>query len=95
MDDLETFRQYNTLADQLIEASTKEDVAEAARLLALNVAHYQIKFGELPLEEKLAMLNIEKPNEQQLVMLVAGMEALVGVLGLIRTGGLEQDEHLH
>jgi hypothetical protein len=95
MPDIDTFSQYNELANQLIAHSTKEEIAEAARLLALNVAHYQIKFGELPLDERLAMLNMEKPNVQQLEMLVAGMQALVGVLGMIRMGDLEKDNLVH
>lgn len=40
MSDLSKFQQYYNLADQLIEKSSKEDIAETARLLALNVAHY-------------------------------------------------------
>ncbi len=35
----------------MIAESTKADLAECARLLALNVAHYKAKYGELPLEE--------------------------------------------
>ena len=40
-------------------------------------------------------LNVETPNEQQLEMLVVRMEALVAVLGMVRLGGLEQDESVH
>ena len=47
MSDLSTFGQYNKLADLLIEKVSKEDLAECARLLAMNVAHYQSKYGEL------------------------------------------------
>lgn len=49
MADLTTFAQYYKLADQLIEKVSKEDLAECARLMALNVAHYQSKYGELAL----------------------------------------------
>jgi len=48
MADLSTFAQYYKLADQLIEKVSKEDIAECARLMALNVAHYQSMYGELP-----------------------------------------------
>jgi hypothetical protein len=41
MSALSRFDQYSKLADLLIEKVTKEDIAECARLLALNVAHYQ------------------------------------------------------
>jgi hypothetical protein len=54
MSDLSTFAQYNKLADQLTEKVSKDDLAECVRLRALNVAHYQNKYGELPLEEALA-----------------------------------------
>lgn len=56
MSDLSILGQYYKLADQLIERSSKEEIAECAKLLALNVAHYQSKYGELPLDEMLGMM---------------------------------------
>lgn len=92
MSDLSTFAQYYKLADQLIEKSSKEDIAEAARLLALNVAHYQSKYGELPLDETLAMINMDKPNEAQLQLMGEGMEIFVGVLGTV-VSGIGESKH--
>jgi hypothetical protein len=92
MSDLSTFAQYNKLADQLIEKVSKEDLAECARLLALNVAHYQNKYGELPLEEALAMIDMTKPNDEQLQLMTDGMEILVGVLGNVVIG-IGQERH--
>jgi len=86
MSDLATFQQYYKLADQLIEKVSKDDLAECARLLALNVAHYQSKYGELPLDETLAMIGMTKPNEGQLQLMTNGMEVLVGVLGSVVSG---------
>jgi len=40
----------------MIAESTKADLAECARLLALNLAQYKAKYGELPLEDHQAML---------------------------------------
>lgn len=77
MADLSTFEQYYKLADMLIEKATKDQLAECARLLALNVAHYQGKFGEVPLEETLALLDAEEPSEDQAKLLTVGMENLV------------------
>jgi len=45
------------------------------------VAHYESKYGELPLDETLAMIGLTKPNEEQLQLMPNGMEILVGVLG--------------
>jgi len=92
MSDLSAFAQYNKLADQLIEKVSKDDLAECARLLALNVAHYQTKYGELPLDETLAMIGMTKPNEEQLQLMIDGMEILVGVLGNVVVG-IGQERH--
>lgn len=92
MSDLSTFAQYYKLADSLIEKVSKEDLAECARLLALNVAHYQTKYGELPLDETVAMLGIPQPNDEQLVILTNGMEILAGVLGNV-VCGINQERH--
>ncbi|SFH58363.1 hypothetical protein SAMN05216299_12621 [Nitrosospira sp. Nsp14] len=51
MADLSTFEQYYKLADMLIQKATKEQLAECARLLALNLAHYKARHGKLPLDE--------------------------------------------
>ncbi len=76
----------------LIAQATKEQIAECARLLALNLAHYQSKYGDLPLEETLAMIDADEPNEEQVVMLANGMENLVGVLGTV-CSGLGEPKH--
>lgn len=92
MTEISTFGQYYKLADQLIEKASKEELAECARLLALNMAHYKMKFGELPLEETLALIGMNKPNADQLELMANGMETLVGVLGNV-VMGLGQERH--
>lgn len=62
---LSGFERYYKLVDQLIEKMSKEDIAECARLLALNVAHYQAKYGELPLDEPLGIISMGKPVDEQ------------------------------
>lgn len=92
MADLSEFQQYDKLADALIENSTKEQLAECARLLALKLAHYQGKFGEIPLEDTLALLGATEPNDEQAVQLRDGMEILVGLLGGVLSG-LGEEKH--
>ena len=92
MSDLSMFDQYNKFADLLIEQVSKEEIAECARLLAMNVAHYQSKYGELPLEEKLAMIGMTKPNVEQIQLMTDGIEILVGVLSNVVVG-IEQARH--
>jgi hypothetical protein len=92
MADLSSFQQYYKLADVLIEKSSKEQLAECARLLALNLAHYQGLYGEVPLDEVLAALDTRAPNDDQARLLVGGMENLVGVLGNVLSG-LGEEKH--
>ena len=86
MTDLSAFVQDNKLADMLIAQASKDQIAKCARLLALHLAHYQSKFGELPLEETLAMIDSDVPNDNQSKLLVHGMENLIGVLGTFCSG---------
>jgi hypothetical protein len=82
-------RAHFELADQLIAGASKDDIAEVARLLTLNVAHSQLKFGALPLENFADMLRAQTINAETAELLAAGMENLVGVLGIVM--GLDGD----
>jgi len=83
MDDLDDFRTFYELADRLIADASKDDVAEAARLLALNVAHYQLKYGALPIDDFADMLRAHAIDPETAKLLSAGMQNLVGVLGQV------------
>jgi hypothetical protein len=65
MADLSIFEQYYKLADMLIEKASKEQLAECSRLLALNLAHYRARYGEIPLDETVALVDIPEPNEAE------------------------------
>ena len=86
MPDLTKLEQYIALADRLVALADKTELAECARLLAINVAHYENKYGELPLEERLSMVQTNDLNEQQCQLVVKGMETMVGVLGGVIQG---------
>lgn len=75
-----TFDHAYQLTNLLIKKATKEQLAECARLLALNLAHYQIKQSEIPVNETLAILGSFERNEEHLHLLIEGMLNLVGVL---------------
>ena len=92
MTDMRRFQQYLQLADQLAKAATKEDLAECARLLAINIAHYESVHGALPLDETLEMAYVEEPNQAQIDLMTRGMETMVGVLGGI-VQGFESNPH--
>jgi hypothetical protein len=54
----------------------------------MNVAHYKKRYGELPLEDQLAMIGAEEINDQQAELVIDGMEVLAGMLGTV----LERNE---
>lgn len=87
------FQKYLTLADQLASAATKEDLAECARLLAINIAHYESVHGALPLDETLKMAYSDNPNQAQIDLITRGMETMVGVLGGIVQGFESKPQH--
>jgi hypothetical protein len=86
MADLTMVKQYLQLADQLTQIASKEELAECAGLLALNLAHYELKYGSLPLNVTLAMTYADEPNDAEVEMLNKGMENLVGLLGGVIEG---------
>jgi hypothetical protein len=92
MTDLSLFAEYNKLAQDLIEAATKDQLAECAQLMALNLAHYKGMYGEIPLEETLATLAAGTPNDEQATMLTDGMGIFVGLLGSV-CSGLDEAKH--
>ncbi len=90
---LEKFKEYYKTLDQMIAQSSKEDLAECARLLALNVAHYKRQYGELPLEEHQAMLETGQIDEGLATLLASGMLEMTMTLAVV-TGRSEEYERL-
>lgn len=56
---MEDFSTYARVADQLLEKATKEQVADVARILALNIGYYHEKYGDVPQETLLRMVRAE------------------------------------
>jgi len=74
------FAPYAHLADELIEKATKDQLADAVRLLALNIGYYHERYGDVPQEELLKMVRAETLDEDGKRLLLHGMQNLVSVL---------------
>ena len=74
-----------------IQVAGKDDLAECARLLALNVAHYELRYGTLPLDGQLTLTGQFNGDQEELV--IRGMETLAGILGNVIRGLDERLEH--
>jgi hypothetical protein len=92
----EDFAAYARIADELIEKATKEQVADVARLLALNIGYYQERYGDVPQEEFLRLVRVQTLDEKTQALLLHGMQslasALAEVMGLTDAG---QEEAVH
>ncbi len=50
------------------------------------IAHYESRYGQLPLDVTLALTQSNEPNDEQLKLLTSGLKTLVGVLGTVVQG---------
>lgn len=82
---LSKLREYHALVKQVMSVADKETIEEAARVLATHIGHYERRYGSIPLEETLASLHAERPTDEQIADLAAGMQTLVAVL-MLATG---------
>jgi hypothetical protein len=90
--DASHFTAYAHLADELIEKATKDQLADVARLLALNIGYYHEKYGDVPQETLIRMVRAETLSEESKRLLLHGMENLVSALAEVM--GIE-DEGVH
>ena len=87
---IERFAAFLPLSDKMLARAEREDLDECARILAVQCAHNQSKFGKLPMSETLEVLNSETMNDEQAKWIAYGFEPVVGVLGV-----LEQEHPKH
>lgn len=84
-EDFQNFVAYLGVSDTLIEQATKVEIAEVARILALHVAHYWQRYGDVSIEESLEMLRTEKISDEMAKKLADGFRVLVEVLKALAT----------
>jgi len=89
MSNPDDFAAYARLADDLINRATKGQVADVARLLALNIGYYHEKYGDVPQEELLGMVRAETLDDEGRRLLLHGMQNLVSALAEV--SGLAED----
>lgn len=80
MSEPEDLAAYVKLADQLIDATGKEDLADAARLLALYCGYYQTRFGDVPRYVLLRMAQTQTMDKDMGPLLAIGMQKLIAAL---------------
>jgi len=96
MSEPEDLAAYVRLADQLIDATGKDDLADAARLLALSCGYYQTRFGDVPRYVLLRMAKTQTMDKDMGPLLAIGMQKLIAALAEVTGLGDElQDQPRH
>jgi hypothetical protein len=89
------FSAYWAISEELITNATKDDLAEVARILAIQAAQYARKYGEAQLPDLTHLLSATRLDADSLGLLRDGTEALVGVLAMVTgVAGVDIDESL-
>jgi len=95
MEETADFAAYSRLADELIGKATKEQVADVARLLALNIGYYHEKYGDVPQDVLVGMVRAETLGDESKQLLLHGMQNLVSALAEVMGVGEDGDEARH
>jgi len=76
--------EYLKVTDKMIGEASKDALAEAARMLAIQVGHYQRKFGNLPFEEAMELLESQSLDEEQAGWVADGLELLAVAIASVK-----------
>jgi len=76
-------RSYENLLTKLVTECSKEEVADCALLLAMNLANYKSKFGDIPSENFKDLLTTDTIDEDTAEILMQGSEEMIKTLALI------------
>jgi hypothetical protein len=76
--------QLAKLTDKMIDDASRGALVEAARLLAIQVGQYQRKFGALPLDESIELLETRALSEEQASRVADGLEQLALALATVK-----------
>jgi hypothetical protein len=80
----ERFTDFLKLTDKMIDDAPKDAIAEAARILAMQIGHYQRKFGVLPFEEAIDLLEKETLDDDEAGWIADGLEALAVAIASVK-----------
>ena len=80
MSDLERFQLYAALAEDMLQGATHDELVEALKIVALNLAAYKAQFGEMPQTKIIETLRSNEIGEGMAARLAESMLQLIGVM---------------
>jgi hypothetical protein len=76
--------QLTALTDRMINDASRDAVVTVARLLAVQLGHYQRRFGAMPFDETMDLLESKGLDEAQAGQVADGLEILAMALATIK-----------
>ena len=84
--EVERFLACLKISDELVQQASKGELADLARVLALNIAQYRTQFGDIPVGESLKLLlDTQTLGDDQAKALADGFEVLITVMKALAT----------
>ena len=80
---VQEFVGYWRLSEEMAAKASKEELVEAARILAMQAAHMTRKFGEHPMPDYANLLSAANLDQASVALLRDGAEVFVGVLATV------------
>lgn len=77
--------EYERLANDLLFATDNKAISAAARILALYVGHYQLRYGPIR-RDRLDSINSKSPTARQIAERIEAMRVLAAALALGSVG---------
>jgi hypothetical protein len=81
--DLEKFAEYLKASDQMIEGASKQEIADTARVLAIELALYRARFGEMS-AAAYEIVTAETISDAQASTMADGCEVLMKTMCILR-----------
>jgi hypothetical protein len=76
--------QFTKLTARMVDDASKQGLAAAASMLAIQLGLYQRKFGAMPLEEAVELMESDALSEQQAERVADGLENLALALATVK-----------
>ena len=76
--------ELTKLIERMTAEASKDAIVATARLLAIQIGQYQRKFGTLPLEDAIELLETEALNEDQAGWVADGLDNLALAIASVK-----------
>lgn len=90
---LDRFAAYYAQGDELVKRATKEEVAEAARVLSMHLAYYHGPYGAVPDDEVLRAMAAGSLTEPDVAQLTMSAAMFAKTLGMVVAGDDDGSTH--